>query len=83
MVGISARRARSSPNASLRFEITRTILVGSCPALVLSITACRFDPLPEIRTVTRTGEEDILKVLGNGDRRKIESLGRVVSQLDA
>ena len=63
MVGISARLARSSPNASLRFERTRTIWVGSCPWLVLSITAWRFDPLPDIRTVRRIGE-DMLDAIG-------------------
>lgn len=54
---MSARLARSSPNASLRFERTRTIFVGSFPALVLSITACRFEPLPDMRTVVRIGED--------------------------
>lgn len=57
-VGIEARRARSSPNASLRFDITRTISMGSWPALVLSIKAWRFDPLPDINTVTRIGDDD-------------------------
>lgn len=64
MIGISARLARSSPNASLRFERTRTIWVGSCPWLVLSITACKFDPLPDMRTVRRIGA-DMLSAIGS------------------
>lgn len=52
--------ARVRPKADLRFDITRTMLVevGIGPVVlefVASISACRFVPEPEIRTVMRVG----------------------------
>lgn len=55
-----ARAARWSPKASLRLEMTRTIVAGRWPEEVLSITAWRLVPLPDIRTVKRIGVEDII-----------------------
>ena len=47
--------ARWRPKASLRLEITRMIFAGRVPLLMLSITACRFVPEPEIKIVNRVG----------------------------
>lgn len=55
-----ARLARSSPKASLRLEMTRWICAGMVEDAMLSITAWRFVPLPDIRTVRRIGWEVIL-----------------------
>lgn len=39
----------------MRLEMTRTIVAGSSPEEILSITAWRLVPLPDIRTVRRIG----------------------------
>src|SRR5260221_1973133 len=50
--GIPARAAPSSPAASGRLLTTRTISAGYSGSDAASISACKFDPRPEINTPT-------------------------------
>jgi hypothetical protein len=62
-MGIPAVSALVRPNADLRFDITRTKRIGregsaatNFLLATASIRACRFVPLPEIKTVIRNGD---------------------------
>src|SRR6202140_2210378 len=52
-VAMPLAAAFSSPPASARLEITRTISAGKSAAAAASIKAAMFDPRPEIRIATR------------------------------
>src|SRR5256885_9493602 len=47
-----AARARARPGASSTFDTTTAMRPPSVPARSASMSACRFDPRPEMRTPT-------------------------------
>lgn len=83
MVGMFAREARVRPYASLRLEMTRMIWAGresedededEDEGDVLSITAWRLVPVPEIRIVRRVGCVMVIVIVIGG---ALDWLGRL------